>query len=634
MGKSRRSSSTRPWQRPLLLVGGLILLVVVLGLLALPFRKAPAAAESAKADLEAAKAALTSQDFKRARKHVTNARLHTDEVQDAMQGIGGDVWSMIPVIGRPVADVRHMGNALDELTSVAEVGVKTWPLVDGKKAKLFRDGSVDIPTLTTVVEAVSDATSSLDTARTELGEVHDSALGIGTRVADARDEAAAVVSPLASDAERFEPLADALPSLLAAGEEKKYLLALLNPSEQRFSGGAPLTMSVLTMTDGKVTVGEAQDATDPYLYRVGRWPKVEGNPFHTGKLRLSTSTFAPEWSVSGEELLRGWSRKRDQEMDGLIAVDVVALGNLLDITGPVEVPYYGTLDSAAFVEKLIGDYDSFSSNEERKQLNRAMIPIFTDRVLGPGDSLAKVMSLRDSARARHFAIWMRDPQVQAPLADIGLAGELSDTNHDYVAVFNQNTNVSKSDYWQKRVVTSDVQLREDGSARVRMTISVHNDSPPYLQPFADPQGGTYFTRWNGMTLGVFLPHGVEIRSASAAGKALGTDTFDYYGRPYKLLRLVLPPGETREAVLEYVVPAAAVPGDDGTLTYRLDATPQGMVVPQALKVSVQWPAGYDVSDLPEGWTRTGRGQASYDDPGLVTQPSFSITGSAVGAAAP
>ena len=131
-----------------MIVGGLFLLLVVLGLLALPFRKAPAAADSAKADLEAAKAALTAKDFDAAEVHIASARRHADEVQDAMQGIGGDVWSLIPIVGRPVADVRHMGNALDELTSVAEAGVEAWPLVDGKKATLFEDGAVDVPTLT------------------------------------------------------------------------------------------------------------------------------------------------------------------------------------------------------------------------------------------------------------------------------------------------------------------------------------------------------------------------------------------------------------------------------------------------------------------------------------------------------
>jgi hypothetical protein len=43
---------------------------------------------------------------------------------------------------------------------------------------------------------------------------------------------------------------------------------------------------------------------------------------------------------------------------------------------------------------------------------------------------------------------------------------------------------------------------------------------------------------------------------------------------------------------------------------------------------VRWPEGYEVGELPEGWTRTGPGRAAYADPGLVTQPSFSITGSA------
>ena len=61
---------------------------------------------------------------------------------------------------------------------------------------------------------------------------------------------------------------------------------------------------------------------------------------------------------------------------------------------------------------------------------------------------------------------------------------------------------------------------------------------------------------------------------------------------------------------------------------RLAATPQGMVTPEKLTVSVQWPYGYDVDELPEGWTRGGPGLATYEDPALATQPTFSLTGSA------
>lgn len=632
---SDRPSSSRRWIRPSTVIGLLFLLLVGLALLAIPFLKAPSHAEDARTDLESAKTSLAAGDVAAADASVQSARRHADQVQDAMQGIGGDIWSLIPIVGEPIADVRHLGNALDHLTATAEIAVETWPAVNGEQATLFGDRSVDMPTLKAVVDAVSEASANLDSAQLELREVNDSAIGVGARLADARDEATAVVSPLASSARRAKPLAGVLPDLFGADGAQTYLLALLNPSEQRFSGGAPLTVVPMEVADGRLTMGEARDTSDPDLYRVGRWARVDANPFHNGKLRLSTATFAPDWSVSGEELLRGWERRTGQEVDGLVAVDVVALADLLRITGPVEAPHYGQLDSGNFTQKLVGDYDAFPDNDARHDLNLAIVPVFAERLLSPGQGVDKITSLRSSAQGRHFALWMRDADLQAAVSDIGLAGDLSDTDHDYVAVFNQNTNASKSDYWQRRTVTSRVTLREDGSARVRLTISVHNDSPPYVhQLYGDPRGGSTRTRWNGMTLGVFLPDGVEIASATVAGRRVGTDVFDYYGRPYKLLRLVLPPRETREAVLEYDVPAAAIAPGDGRLTYRLDATPQGLVTPQRLSVTVQWPDGYDISDLPDGWTRTSPGVASYEDPGLVTQPSFSITGSLESATSP
>lgn len=632
---SSRRTSRRRLVRPSTVIGVLFLLAVGLVLLAIPFLKAPGHAQGARSDLEAARTSLAAGDIASAEASVQSARRHADQVQDAVQGIGGDLWSVVPVLGAPVEDVRHLGNALDHLTSAAEVALDAWPSVSGDDATLFGKGSVDLETLDVLVSAVEDVSTDLDAAQLELGEVRDSSIGIGTRLGEARDEAVEVVTPLASSARRAKPLTEVLPELFGGEGDRTYLLALLNPSEQRFSGGAPLTVVPMDVRGGTLGMGDAIDTSDPRLFKVGRWTKVEGNPFHDGKLRISTATYAPDWSVSGEELLRGWERRTDQPVDGLIAVDVVALADMLRITGPVEAPApYGTLDAGSFAQKLIGDYDTYPDNAARKDLNRAIVPVFAERLMAPGDAIEKIESLRTSAQGRHFALWMRDPDLQAAVAEVGLAGNLSDTTHDYVAVFNQNTNASKADYWQQRAVSTDVRLAEDGSAKVRMTISVDNASPPYVQPFPDPRGGTYVTKWNGMTLGVFLPDGSELTRATAAGRPQGTRSFDYYGRPYKLLRLVLPPGETREAVLEYDVPAAADAPGDGTLTYRLAATPQGMVVPEALDVTVHWPEGYDVGELPEGWTRTGPGVAAYADPGLVTQPSFSVTGSTATAAAP
>ena len=191
---------------PATVIGLLFLLLVVLALLAIPFLKAPGHAEGAKADLEAARTSLSAGDVDAAEASVQSARRHADQVQGAMQGIGGDIWSLVPVVGGPVSDVRHLGNALDHLTTAAELAVDAWPAVNGEQATLFDDRSVDVPTLEEAGRGGRRGERRTSTPpRLELGEVDDSGVGVGTRLAEARDEATEVVAPLAATARRAKP---------------------------------------------------------------------------------------------------------------------------------------------------------------------------------------------------------------------------------------------------------------------------------------------------------------------------------------------------------------------------------------------------------------------------------------------
>lgn len=582
--------------------------VLGLGLLALPFLGAPGSAQAARADLDAARASLQEGDVDSASEHAASARGHVDDVQGAVQGVGGDVWSVVPVVGGPVRDVRRLGNALDDLTAVAEVGVDAWPMLTGEKSTLFDDGNVDLPTLERLLADIGDVTERAESAEDELTEVADERLGVGTRLADVRDQALDQVVPLSDGLDAAKPFLDVLPGVLGAEGERKYLVAMLNPAEMLYSGGTPQTFTTMAFDKGRIEIGETTDlATTPGAFQRRYWKKVQGNPFHRGRLSVALATFAPDWSVSGNELVNAWRAFRGRPMAGVIAIDVVALADLVSITGPIDLPPYGTLTPDNLVGKLVGDYDTYPDNEARHRTNRALVPLFRDRLFGQGELVEKAQVVADAARGRHFATYFRDPEIQAAFADAGLTGELADAEKDYLGVFTQNAVGSKSDFWQRRAVSTRVQIRPDGSARVRLRVAIHNDSPPYVQQEPDLKTG-YFTRWNTLSIAPFLAPGATIRSAAVDGETFDHTQGDFFGRPFLRRTVEFAPQARHTLEVNYDVPTAAAVADDGGLTYVLAVDPQGMVDPAAMDVRVSWPPGYR-ADASDGW-QSGQGDLS------------------------
>lgn len=605
MSSRRRSSGSRR-RRVVGALAGVALLVVLLGVLAIPLLGVPGDAQAARSDLTRAMSALRSGDQAVAEESVASAREHVDEALDGAQGLGGDVWSWIPLLGTPVDDARHLVAALDEATSVAEIGVELYPSVAGKQATLFRDQQVDRDTLDEVIAGARESAEHLATADSELAEVEGSTPFVGDTITSNRDAAAEQVTPMAETLADLDPMWDQLPAALGFEGERSYLIAMLNPAELRYSGGATLSFAPMTWDQGALELGQSlSQADDPRLRTPLTWRKVQSNPFHRGDTLLANSTFAPSWSVSGEELLRAWQTARGTRHNGVLAVDVVALSRLLGVAGSITVPGYGELTEDNLVETLVGSYDDFYPDPTAQDpFNEAIIPAFQTRLFEGGNYVAKARALGEAAGGRHFAAYFRDDEVREGFAALGIEGDLAPPEGDYLAVATQNTNGSKADYYQRRHLALDVFLDEDGSATNRLDALVQNDTPPYVPPGTDPQTG-YFTRWAGMALGIFLPGGVTVEEGNLRGEAWDPKVREFYEHSYVTRSMLLEPGSDGRAQLRYQVPAAATVEDSGDLTYRLALDPQGLVRPESAQVTVHLPDGYAATDLPEGWSARG-----------------------------
>lgn len=614
-GRRDRPARARPrrkgtaGRRAVIAVLGLFVLALLLAILALPFLSVRSDGNAARADLTAALTALRDGRLDDAQVRVASAREHVDSADSAANGLRATILGGVPFAGNAVDDVRRIVVALDEAVSIAELGVDVYPEVLGDDATLVQDGTVDLSALASVTDVAAEVRGHLESARTELDAVGGDTWVVGGFLADARDAALEQIVPLEATIERYQPILDILPGLLGTEGPRQYLVAVMNPAELRASGGTTLSFAPMSFEEGKLTFGEAGNTFDfTDSNEQISWEPVPDNPWHPSAdnaTRVVNATFSPYWTTSAEELLRAWEVTSGERVDALIAIDLPALADLFAITGPVDVPGYGTLTGDNLVTTLAGSYDVYDDVDERRALNTAIIPLLREKLFEGGRFVQKGQSLLEAADGRHFVVYFRDPEAQAAIADLGVVGDLSATPHDYVGVFTQNTNASKVDFWQQRSISSDVTLHDDGSADVTLTVTIDNDTPPYARPVEDPQIG-YFTRWSKPFVATYLPIGAEVQTLTIDGSPTDITSRLERGRPSVLQFVSIEPAASAVLQYTYRVPqAAAVDGE--TMSYALDVDPQGLVNPAAFNVTVRLPSGWELGELPDGWSEVDGG---------------------------
>jgi hypothetical protein len=611
---------------------GLLLAAVLLTLV--PLWLAHHDATRASKQLQEANDALSADRVGDAQQALSDARGNVDGAQGQLNGLAADMWSHLPVLGSAVDDGRHLVAALDQATTAASIGVDLIARATSPDTHLVEGTRVNIHEVEHLSRQVHRIGPHLRAAQAEIDAVHGDELWVGGKVDSLKREASRQLATTASSYRQFRPLVDRLPAVLGAQGRRTYLLTIMNPAEQRYSGGATLQMATITFDNGAITFGKSKsvaevDKNQPFL----NWPPVRGNPFHPpGPRRLAAATYSPWWQVSGEELLRAWHAQTGQQCQGLIAIDLQALAELFRITGPMQVQGYGELNADNLVQTLAGSYDTFQNPYQRRQINNALVPAFQEKFLNGGGFVAKARSLLKDAQGRHVALYFRNHLVQGTFAQAGLAGNLSRTRHDYLGVFSQNLNGSKSDYWQLRQADLQVSLHPDGSADDGLHVLVQNPSPPYLAQAPDPQAG-YDTRWLWTSLGVFLPKDARLESATSDSLAMPHASLEHTSmgipgvldRPVLRHAWLLPPQGAAQLTAQYAVPhAAVVDRSTGNLTYRIDLDPQDLVSPQANAVTLTIPEGYRFGALPSGWTQRDAQTAVLTVPQLVVSGSWRV----------
>ena len=359
-----------------------------------------------------------------------------------------------------------------------------------------------------------------------------------------------------------------------------YLVLAGNNAEMRAGSGAFLEVGTAAAADGTIHLGDLQPS--------GALGLAPGQVVVTGDLQRNwgwiepgvdwrTLGVTPQFPVTAELASRMWTASSGQHVQGVLAVDVIGLSQIMTVTGPVQIGST-TLDASNVAQYLLHDqYAGLSDNSTGDATREDALGTIAGDVLrqlqGESTDLRGLASAVSGAVAgRHLMVWSSDPTTEAAWVASGAAGTLTPSSLA-VNVVNQGGN--KLD--QFLPVAVHLATRPDGTGTaLTLTATLTNRTPDGQSQFiAGPFPGLplVYGDYSGI-VAENLPAGATGISITGSGplSSLGAEG------PTVLVAapIVIHQGATATVVVRFHLPAA-----HGTMT----------VVPLARVPSEQWTAG-------------------------------------------
>jgi hypothetical protein len=268
---------------------------------------------------------------------------------------------------------------------------------------------------------------------------------------------------------------------------QNYLVLAANNAEMRAGSGAFLDAGVATTSDGSVSLSDLGPSGDRTL------PAGEVNP--TGDFRsnwgwllpgvdLRNLGLTPQFDVTAPLAARMWTALTGQPVDGVLAIDVAGVRQLLEATGPVVVN--GQTISADNVEQYLlhdqyaGLTDAAAGADERQDALGSLTSVVLRQLQGQSTDLRALGTAVSGAVAgRHLMMWSSNPVAQAAWEVSGVSGSLTSASVD-VSLINRGGN-KLDQYMPVNVAVTTAPSGPDTT--VTMTTQLANNTPPGQSQF-------------------------------------------------------------------------------------------------------------------------------------------------------
>ena len=555
---------------------------------------------------------VSAGEYEAAQSDLKDAQAASTNIIDSAHGFNMTVLGLIPGINTAVNNWERLTGAVENITGSTDDMLTLFGDLSGKSGngKIFNDGAIDIAALKALPPRVKSIDLGISATYNNLKSVQANGPLSGP-LASVQTKALTTIAPIQDAMQALVDLAPQLPDALGANGPRRYLIAIGNQAEMRASGGAPLTLILVEFDQGRITIpikGQTSTELFPPLNAPVKWWGPSKNPFFDANPRFQPMVVTdthPNFLYSAREMAGAWQGGGYPIVDGVVTIDLTAIGSVLNAMGPIQSPAYGEVTGDKLGQILLIDaYAKYGQADalKRQAANQALIDQLLAKLLSGDELVSAAKAMAKTAPGRHFQVWMARPEFQNIIVKSGAGGDVvAPTTGDWSAVYTQNGNQSKVDVFQERTVVVNAAIKPDGSAHVTQDVILTNATPKD-RPEGPPERIGYETSWlkaayimyvpdAAMNYQTIYPAGFAVRpfkNHPQLGKGYVDDGFGH-----KLVRVVgwTAPQASSTVSESYDLPAGTF-GKNGNLTYTLQADPQSLFKASTITVRVTAPNGY------------------------------------------
>lgn len=478
---------------------------------------------------------VTSGDFST----LPNDAKKIDELCDSMKAeTSSPLWtaaSFIPVYGSDINAARTMIDALSDVSSNALVPMAD-NLSQATPGKLFQDGTINVSALQAVADSLSDSSKVFKSVNEKIQGIGDTHISQVTELVDKAKDGFATLNGAVDAAEKVAPV---LPQMLGAnGQTRHYLVLAMSNVEIRACGGFPGSRGVMSVTDGKLELGDFVKV-DMMKEPLSPLPITdeEANLFTTGwgltgfntlGYTMGDVTMTPDYPRAAQLASDMQKAIVGDDIDGVFAVDPVFLQYMLGIVGGTQLPDGTVVDGSNAAKVLLHDIYWNYPVEEQDAIFAAVAGSAFNKIvdeLGSSDIAKIAGAIEKGASEGRILMYSRNDDEEKAAKALGISGALQNDTSEapILGVYVNNYSYSKMDWFLDKRVTIDSSVENaDGSTTYRVTTSLKNTMTP--QEKAEMPG--YFQGHNGISqdiddevlrLYLYAPAGGSISDIKTSG---------------------------------------------------------------------------------------------------------------------